>query len=116
MKERRGWLYLVIGTLRPGEFRVWKAFTGAEADTFAQEMVAGGLWGIQVVAPVGAPGLDDVRKLGRERTEARRRAGEATMQLRAAVLAALAGGHTETEVAAAAGVDRMTVRSWAGKR
>ena len=34
---------------------------------------------------------------------------------KAAVLGALAAGWTEVDVARAAGVDRMTVRSWRGK-
>lgn len=47
--------------------------------------------------------------------EARTRANEATDQLRAAVLRKLATKEPEAAVARAAGVDRMTVRRWAGK-
>lgn len=47
--------------------------------------------------------------------EARTRAHEATTLLRDAVLRELAAGHPEAAVARTAGVDRMTVRRWAGK-
>jgi hypothetical protein len=48
--------------------------------------------------------------------EARTRTNEATSLLRDAVLRELAAGHPEAAVARTAGVDRMTVRKWAGKR
>ncbi len=46
----------------------------------------------------------------RERTEARR------VAIRAAIVAALEAGVSESEAARLAGVDRMTVRRWTGKR
>jgi hypothetical protein len=54
--------------------------------------------------------------LGRARQDAKRAYDEATAVLRAGVLRALEAGRAEAEVARAAGVDRMTVRDWAGKR
>ncbi len=64
-------------------------------------------------APAGSV---DLAELGRVRSEARRALDEKTTILRAAVLRALEDGRAEAEVAREAGVDRMTVREWAGKR
>lgn len=47
---------------------------------------------------------------------AREALAEAREALREAVLASLAEGMPESQAARLAGVDRMTVRSWAGKR
>lgn len=62
--------------------------------------------------PVGSI---DLAKLGRERMDAKRAFEEKTAILRAGVLRALGEGRAEAEVARTAGVDRMTVRKWAGK-
>lgn len=53
--------------------------------------------------------------LAQRRADARANLAEATSQLRDAVLRELAAGHPEAAVARDAGVDRMTVRRWAGK-
>jgi hypothetical protein len=58
----------------------------------------------------------DLAKLGQERRDAQRALDEKTAILKAAVLRALEKGRAEAEVARTAGVDRMTVRKWAGKR
>ena len=52
----------------------------------------------------------------RNLTEARAAVEKHTGHARATALAALAEGWSETKVAAALGVDRMTVRKWQGKR
>jgi hypothetical protein len=59
---------------------------------------------------------DEVVTLRRARETARTNYRQATDDLRAGVLRALAAGRTEVEVALTAGVDRMTIRKWAGKR
>ncbi len=60
----------------------------------------------------------DLATLGLARAEAMRAQRDATDRLRAAVLAELGrrGDGHEAEIAREAGVDRMTVRKWAGKR
>jgi DNA-binding CsgD family transcriptional regulator len=58
------------------------------------------------------PELEDA---GRARAEAQNALDEKTKELKTEVLRALAEGRAEAEVARAAGIDRMTVRKWAGK-
>jgi uncharacterized protein (DUF2336 family) len=53
--------------------------------------------------------------LAQRRAAARANLAEVTEQVRAAVLKELAAGQPEAAVARDAGVDRMTVRRWAGK-
>lgn len=53
--------------------------------------------------------------LARRRAAARTNLAKVTEQVRAAVLEELAAGQPEAAVARRAGVDRMTVRRWAGK-
>jgi uncharacterized MAPEG superfamily protein len=57
----------------------------------------------------------ELETLARRRADAGRNLTEAICQLRAAVLRELAAGQPEAAVARDAGVDRMTVRRWAGK-
>jgi hypothetical protein len=61
-------------------------------------------------------GTLDLRELARERLRTELAAVEARRQLRAGVLAEIAGGMSEVEAARLGGVDRMTVRAWRGKR
>jgi DNA invertase Pin-like site-specific DNA recombinase len=53
--------------------------------------------------------------LAQRRAAARANLAAVTEQVRAAVLEELAAGQPEAAVARDAGVDRMTVRRWAGK-
>jgi transposase len=55
-------------------------------------------------------------ELGQRRTALREELKELTARLEVAAKADLAAGKSESEVAREAGVDRMTVRKWAGKR
>jgi uncharacterized protein (DUF2336 family) len=55
-------------------------------------------------------------ELAQRRASARANLTDVTEQVKAAVLEELAAGQPEAAVARAAGVDRMTVRRWAGKR
>lgn len=57
----------------------------------------------------------DLTAAGEDLRAARARLGEATETARAAALRALDEGRAEAEVARVLGVDRMTVRKWAGK-
>jgi transposase len=60
--------------------------------------------------------MDELEKVGRKLRSARKSAQDALVAAQAAALVALAEGATEVEVAKSLGVDRMTVRKWAGKR
>ena len=60
--------------------------------------------------------MSDLERVGRKLRSARTAAAAALEAARVAALAALADGDTEVDVAAALGVDRMTVRKWRGKR
>jgi len=58
----------------------------------------------------------DLQRAGDRLRRARASLAKATEEAREAGLQALAEGERETVVARALGVDRMTVRKWAGKR
>jgi hypothetical protein len=73
----------------------------------------GHCYNVHVSAPEGSV---DLAALGDARLKAKRAFDEATAFLRAGVLRALEDGRSESEVARSARVDRMTVRTWAGKR
>ncbi|RRJ85920.1 hypothetical protein EG850_11075 [Gulosibacter macacae] len=58
----------------------------------------------------------DLERAGAKLRRARAALAKATEEAQAAALQALAEGHAEAAVARDLGVDRMTVRKWAGKR
>lgn len=66
-----------------------------------------------MAAPSGAEGL---QRAGARLRRARAELAEALELAEQVGLAALAEGDSESAVARALGVDRMTVRKWAGKR
>lgn len=59
---------------------------------------------------------ETLTELAARRTELRAELADVSGLLREAVLEKLAAGGSESEVAREAGVDRMTVRHWQGKR
>lgn len=59
---------------------------------------------------------DNLKRAGRKLRSARKAEQEAFEAARLAALADLAVGVSEVEIAKELGVDRMTVRKWAGKR
>lgn len=59
---------------------------------------------------------DNLERAGRKLRSARKAQKDALEAARLAALDALACGYAEVEVANTLGVDRMTVRKWAGKR
>lgn len=113
MVNERGPRYAVIGHIRQGESEVRYGDTAEVAERIRESHERSGYYQIHVYPPVGSI---DLGKLGRDRDAAKRAFDEATAILRAAVLRALDEGRAEAEVARTAGVDRMTVRAWAGKR
>lgn len=59
---------------------------------------------------------DELERAGARLRRARASLATATEEAREIGTRALAEGHAEAAVARALGVDRMTVRKWAGKR
>jgi DNA-directed RNA polymerase specialized sigma24 family protein len=113
MVQERGPRWAVRGSIRAGQARAEYADTAEQAETIRERFEEYSYYQVQVYPPLG--GID-LAKLGRTRQDAQRALADATSLLRAGVLRALEEGRSEAEVARSAGVDRMTVRSWAGKR
>ncbi len=109
--KERGPRYAITGSLSRGLGRIIYADT-AEAAKRAEAQLDG-CHDIHIYPPEGSV---DLGLLGRARHDAKTAFDEATATLRAGVLRALEDGRAEAEVARAAGVDRMTVRAWAGKK
>jgi hypothetical protein len=117
MKEQRGPRHLVSGRVEGGVYRARYAATASEAERIADEYENEGLKAIEVYAPGDVDSLIRIAEdLGAERRDIKAQEREVTDKLRAACLRLLEQGAAETAVAAAAQVDRMTVRSWQGKR
>jgi DNA-binding NarL/FixJ family response regulator len=112
MIDERGPRYAVYGQIRSREAITKYAPSADLAEKYREQFEQDGYRQVKVLPPEGSV---DLEKLGRERADARRIFNEKTQILQAAVLRALEDGRAEAEVARAAGVDRMTVRSWAGK-
>lgn len=108
----RGPRWAVSATIRPGEHRIDYCLTRDSADATAERLRAEKHYQVKVHPPAGEV---DLAKLGRDRADASVVLAERTSILRAAVLRALEAGDSEVSVARTAGVDRMTVREWAGK-
>jgi hypothetical protein len=113
MVKERGPRWAVYGQIRQGEARVSYALTSDAAETTRKSYEDDwGYYQVQVYPPDGSV---ELAQLGRERDAAKRTFDEKTEILKAGVLRALDEGRAEAEIARTAGVDRMTVRSWAGK-
>lgn len=108
----RGPRYAVYGQIRQGEAITDYAATGEAAERLRNRHEESGYYMIKVYPPLGSV---DLAALGAARKAAKTVLDEATEVLRAGVLRALEEGQAEAEVARTAGVDRMTVRTWAGK-
>lgn len=112
MIAERGPRWVVHGTIRRDEFAVHYATTAERAEQLREKLDGSHHRHVTVVPPDGSV---ELATLGRDRAEAQRVLTEKTAILRAGVLRALDEGRSEVEVARTAGVDRMTVRKWAGK-
>ncbi|MCW2765686.1 MAG: hypothetical protein JWO11_1645 [Nocardioides sp.] len=110
--EQRGPRYAVMGTIRRDEMALAYADTAEAAERTRERYEEDGYRQVRVHPPQGSI---DLSALGRDRADAKRVLDEKTAILRAGVLRALEENRAEAEVARQAGVDRMTVRSWAGK-
>lgn len=118
MKAQRGPRHLVYGTVRRNEFRANYAVSAARADEAAERFRADGLRQVTVLAPatVDAEHADVLREAAIIWRAARDAEVDLRQQLAAAVVTAVEAGMSESETARLAGVDRMTVRGWLGKR
>lgn len=110
--KARGPRWAVIGSVRRNEDIGDYEDTAELAERRADQFRDLGYYQVQVYPPVGSV---DLRALGEARRKAREAYEEANAVLRAGVLRALEEGRSEVEIASTAGVDRMTVRAWAGK-
>lgn len=113
--DQRGPRWAVWGRIRKGESRTQYADTAEQAEQVRQSFENPADWGYRDVKVYPPTGSVDLTALGRARAEAQRAFNDATEILRAGVLRALEDGRAEAEVARSAGIDRMTVRKWAGK-
>lgn len=117
MKRERGPRYLVVGTVRAGEFVAWYADSSQAAEKIEAQMEADGLRQVQVMLPSELVDTEEsLRKYGRALSEARAAEREALATARAAAIRASEAGLSEAGTARALGVDRMAVRGWLGKR
>jgi len=116
MSARRGPRYLVHGTVRRGEYLASYADTATAASALADRWRDGHIRQVRITEPAEQTTLADLSEHGVVHAAARAAADETRAVLRAAVSRAVEGGLSEAEAARAAGVDRMTVRSWLGKR
>lgn len=115
--EQRGPRYAVYGVIRAGEARTEYADTAEQAERIRASFEDPRDCGYRQVKVHPPEGSVDLAALGQARAKAKATFDEATAVLRAAVLRALEQpGSSEVQVAREAGVDRMTVRKWAGKQ
>lgn len=113
LERLRGPRWFISATIRRDEFIAGYAVTADAAEAEAERLRADNYRQIRVTPPDGSV---DLRQLGLEREQAQRALDDVMQRLRARVLTALRDeDRAEAEVARAAGVDRMTVRKWAGK-
>jgi hypothetical protein len=115
----RGPRFAVVGTIRPGEDTCRYADTAESAERIRQEFEDN--WGYHqvVVYPPEeyTDAVGELSKLGEARWKAKQQFEEATKKVRALAVRLMdEGALSEVDAAQRAQVDRMTVRSWRGKR
>jgi hypothetical protein len=102
----------VSGTIRPGEFRVEYADTAEQAEWWRDTLARDEHYEIVMHPPEGSV---DLPAIGVALAAARRALSEQMDIARAAALRAIDEERPEAAIARELGVDRMTVRKWAGK-
>lgn len=110
--DARGPRFAVTGGVRADENRIAYTATAEDAERIRGEWTALNYRRVTVYDPTGTA---DLAALRQARDAAKDDYDERQSILRAGVLRALEAGGAEAAVAREAGVDRMTVRSWAGK-
>lgn len=112
LTRERGPRFAVYGIIRGGEFDIQFADTAAIAEQIAEKMRADGRRQVKLYLPQEV----DFGAVARDYQDARARLEEVTPLARAAAHRMTEMGISESETARQLGVDRMTVRSWLGKR
>jgi hypothetical protein len=114
--DARGPRYAIWVELGKDEAQVIYADTATQAEKIRENRLAdysGNEQRVQLYPPAGSVSLADAAS---ERETVKALLAEKTAILKAVALQALEEGRSEVEVAREARVDRMTIRSWAGKR
>jgi|SRR5687768_2189061 len=114
--DARGPRYAVWVELGKDEAQVIYADTATQAETIRENRLAeysGNEQRVRLYPPAVSVSLTEAAS---EREQAKKVFSEKTAYVKALALQALEGGRAEAEVAREARVDRMTIRSWAGKR
>lgn len=110
--RERGPRYAVTGTIRGGEFDATFTDTAEQAEATAEKMRENGRRNVRLHLPQEA----DFGTIARDFQKARDELARTTELARAAAHRMTDMGISEAETARQLGVDRMTVRSWLGKR
>lgn len=108
----RGPRWAVTAKASPNRHVIRYCETAETAEEKRREFLASNYYMITVRTPVVSA---DFAALRAEREEAQAALADVMDRIRAGVATALAAGRSEVEVARCFGVDRMTVRKWAGK-
>lgn len=114
--DARGPRYAIWVELGKDSAQVIYADTATQAEKVRENRLAeysGNEQRVQLHPPAGSISLTDAAS---EREKVKEALAEKTAFVKALALQALEGGRAEAEVAREARVDRMTIRSWAGKR
>lgn len=113
-ENNRGHRYLIVGTVRTGEYRTAYRTTAQGAEDTAEGFTHD--WGytqVTIHPPIDTPvDTDQVRA---DLSAARTALADQMQQAEAAALRLLEAGTSESEAARLLGVDRMTIRKWSGK-
>lgn len=114
----RGPRFAVMGTIRQGEAEAAYADTAERAEEIKERFEADGRYSVRIYPPQEFDDTVQVLSgLQRERENAKAALDDATSKLRAAIVRLVQqGALSESEAARRAGVDRMTIRNWLGKR
>lgn len=112
----RGPRYAVTLGMPGHRNNVWLVDTAEQAERIYNNALDEGIY-LRATTSVFPPQESvNLAPLARARRDALQAAEEATSVLRAAVLREAEKGRAEAEIARQAGVDRMTVRKWLGKK
>lgn len=118
--KARGTRYAVIGSIRPGEAICSYADTVEQAERIRADFAENwGYYQVQVYPPQYEDDdeLQELSRLRRERDKVKAALDDVTGQVRALVVRLVQkSALSESAAADRAGVDRMTVRKWLGKR
>lgn len=110
--DERGPRYAVRGTIRPNEFDVEFADTASQAEAIAERMRESHRRQVRILLPLDT----NLESIIRDYRRARDHLNRMTDLARAVAHRLTEMGISESEAARQLDVDRMTIRSWLGKR